>query len=177
MTKKETKKAIALDQEYYKQGNTLYLNIIDDHIVTIKKCMKHYRWMQYYFYRKNKIMEYLHARFMNHYGNKVGIYIGRECLEQGITIYHQGITINGAARLGEGCKLHGNNCIGNKGAGGENKAPIIGKNVDIGFGAVIIGDVKIADNCVIGANAVVTKSFLEPGTVICGVPAREIKKK
>ena len=60
--------------------------------------------------------------------------------------------------------------------GGENKAPIIGKNVDIGFGAVIIGDVKIADNCVIGANAVVTKSFLEQGTVICGVPAREIKK-
>ena len=174
MTRKEIKKAIALDQKYYKDGNTLYLNIINDHLVTIKKCMKHYRWQQYYFYKKNKIMEYLHARRMNHYGNKVGIYIGRECLEPGITIYHQGITINGNARLGSGCKLHGNNCIGNKGTGGENKAPKIGKNVDIGFGAVLIGDITIADNCVIGANAVVTKSFLEPGTVICGVPAKKI---
>ena len=41
----------------------------------------------------------------------------------------------------------------------------------------VIGDVKIADNCIIGAGAVVTKSFLQPGTVIAGVPARVIELK
>ena len=33
--------------------------------------------------------------------------------------------------------------------------------MDIGFGAAIIGNVHIADNIIIGANAVVTKSFDE----------------
>ena len=47
----------------------------------------------------------------------------------------------------------------------------------IGVGVVIIGDVEIADNIVIGANAVVNKSFSEPGITIAGVPARKISDK
>ena len=54
-------------------------------------------------------------------------------------------------------------------------APIIGNNVEVGFGAVIIGKVKIADGIKIGANSVVTKSFLEPNIKIAGVPAKKIK--
>ena len=34
----------------------------------------------------------------------------------------------------------------------------------------IIGNIKIADDIVIGANALVNKSFLEKGIVIAGVP-------
>ena len=49
--------------------------------------------------------------------------------------------------------------------------------MDVGVGAIIIGKVQIADDCVIGAGAVVTKSFLKPGTVIAGVPAKEIANK
>lgn len=45
-------------------------------------------------------------------------------------------------------------------------APIIGNNVEVGFGAVIIGKVKIADGIKIGANSVVTNSFLEPNITI-----------
>ena len=54
-------------------------------------------------------------------------------------------------------------------------APIIGNNVEVGFGAVIIGKVKIADGIKIGANSVVTNSFLEPNITIAGVPAKKIK--
>lgn len=54
-------------------------------------------------------------------------------------------------------------------------APTIGNNVEIGFGAVIIGKIKIADGIKIGANSVVTKSFLEPNITIAGVPAKKIK--
>jgi serine O-acetyltransferase len=96
-------------------------------------------------------------------------------LGEGVKFYHRGnIVINPNARVGEGCKFHGNCCIG-IGRDGEEKCPIIGKNVDIGFGAVLLGDIKIADNIVIGANSVVTRSFDEPGIVIAGVPARKIK--
>ena len=45
----------------------------------------------------------------------------------------------------------------------------------MGFGAVIIGKIKIADGIKIGANSVVTKSFLEPNITIAGVPAKKIK--
>lgn len=44
----------------------------------------------------------------------------------------------------------------------------------IASGARIIGDISIASNIAIGANAVVTKSFLEEGITIAGIPAKKI---
>lgn len=55
--------------------------------------------------------------------------------------------------------------------------PVLGNNIYIGAGAKIIGNIYLADDCVIGANAVVTKSVLEPGSVLVGVPAKVIGKK
>lgn len=177
MTRKKLKEIISEDQKYYKSMNSKYLRVIDDHLLYIIKGMKHYRYYQYYDKKGkiNKIIKFIHARIMNKSWNKVGIYVGSpKSLGNGITFYHGNIIINGGASLGCGCKLHGNNCIGNKGRNDGNKCPKIGKNVDIGFGAVIIGNLTIADNCVIGANAVVTKSFLEEGSIIVGVPAKKI---
>lgn len=51
---------------------------------------------------------------------------------------------------------------------------IIGRNVWIGEGVVILPNVSIGENSIIGANAVVTKSF-EANSVIAGVPAKVIK--
>lgn len=53
--------------------------------------------------------------------------------------------------------------------------PIVLKdNVYVGYGATIMPNVTLGPNTVVGAGAVVTKSF--PGNqVICGIPAREIK--
>ncbi len=89
-----------------------------------------------------------------------------------IRIWHAGVVIYGT--VGEGCVFHGCNVIGNKRTGASDDVPRLGRHVDVGFGACVVGKVEIADNCVIGAGAVVTKSFLIPGTVIVGVPAREI---
>lgn len=120
--------------------------------------------MMYYQMRKNRL------------GNKLGFYIGASALEPGVMIYHHGcIIINGSARIGRGTKLHGNNCIGNNGF--DNKAPTIGKNVDIGFGAIIIGDVRIADDVKIGAGAVVVSDCLVPGATLVGVPAKRVENK
>lgn len=47
----------------------------------------------------------------------------------------------------------------------------------IGPGAKIFGDIFIADNIAIGANAVVNKSFYESNITIAGVPAKKISNK
>jgi acetyltransferase-like isoleucine patch superfamily enzyme len=50
----------------------------------------------------------------------------------------------------------------------------IGNRCWIGAKAVILKDVELADGCVVGAGAVVTRSF-PPGSVIAGVPAALVR--
>ena len=125
-------------------------------------CRKVAKFKSHRFEKKKNIFSY-----------KSGVEIGAQCkIGKNCDIWHSGVVINGD--VGDNCTFHGNNIIGNKGKGKETQNPKIGNGVDIGANAVIIGDVIIADNCVIGAGAVVTKSFTEPGSVIVGVPGRKI---
>jgi len=114
-------------------------------------------------------------RKKNILGTKLGIEITPGFVGEGLKICHQSVIINGY--VGENCTFHGHNVIGNKRSGATYEVPKLGSGVDVGVGAIVIGDVKIADNCIIGAGAVVTKSFLEPGTIIAGVPAKAIEPK
>lgn len=92
--------------------------------------------------------------------------------DEGLTIYHiSSITLNSATEVGRNCCIMNNVNIGVN--GGSSKAPRIGNNVYIGPGAVIYGDLDIADGY-IGANAVVNKSFLEPNSIIAGAPTKMI---
>ena len=56
---------------------------------------------------------------------------------------------------------------------GGAESPSLGNHVDIGYGAVVIGDVFIPDDIVIGANAVVNKTF-GSGKTLVGVPAHVV---
>jgi serine O-acetyltransferase len=102
--------------------------------------------------------------------------LASEKLGKNVRFWHLGIVINCHSTIGDGCIFHGNNCIGNKGHS-LTDVPKVGNNVDIGFGACIIGNVQIADNIVIGANSVVNRSFTEPNIVIGGVPAVKIASR
>jgi serine O-acetyltransferase len=53
----------------------------------------------------------------------------------------------------------------------ERGAPIIGNRVDIGAGAKVLGNIRIGDDAVIGANAVVLTDVPE-GCLAVGVPAK-----
>jgi len=56
----------------------------------------------------------------------------------------------------------------------DSRYPIIGDNVTIFPGAKILGPVTIGDNCIVGANSVVNKSF-PANSIIAGSPARLIR--
>lgn len=127
-----------------------------------------------YYKPTNKLLYTYYLRKSNIRGNRLGYFIAPGVLGKGVRLYHRGgIIINTQSTIGDGCLFHGDNCVGNNGT--DNRCPVLGKNVELGLGAKVIGDVILADNIRVGANAVVTKSFTEPGITIAGVPAVRIK--
>ena len=122
----------------------------------------------------NKLLYTYYLRQSNIRGNRLGYFIAPGVLGKGVRLYHRGaIIINTQSRIGEGCLFHGDNCVGNNGK--DNNCPVLGKNVELGIGAKVIGGITLADGICVGANAVVTKSFTEPGITIAGVPAVKVK--
>lgn len=61
------------------------------------------------------------------------------------------------------------------GAGKHKVVPVIGNDVYVGAGAKILGPITVGENCVVGANAVVTKS-VPSGCVVAGIPARVLRE-
>lgn len=53
---------------------------------------------------------------------------------------------------------------------------VIGNDVWVGYGAVIMSGVTIGDGAVIGAKSVVTKDVM-PFSIVAGNPAKEVKKR
>lgn len=112
----------------------------------------------------------LHNLFLQ-YGSNIPLeteFGGFPILPHGIN----GIFISRGAKIGEGCTIFHQVTIGSnmlkdsKGYG----APTIGKNVYIGAGAKIIGNIHIGNNCRIGANCVVTQDIPDNATVVLSEP-------
>lgn len=103
---------------------------------------------------------------------KLGFSIPINVFGPGLSLPHRGnIIINPQTCIGENCRIH----VGVNIGAYRDKAPRIGSNVYIGPGAIIFGDIEIADNCHIGANATVNKSVLEPNCSIGGTPAKVLR--
>lgn len=159
-------------KKIYFHNNQNYLKclILHEHEYYIYKFQKLLRKEE-----KSKLFKFFYRTKKNILGSKLGFMIPANVFDEGLHIWHYGtIIVNGYSKVGKNCILHGNNCIGNNGK--DECAPVIGNNVDIGFGSIIIGNVKIADNIKIAAGAVVINSFLTPGVSIGGIPAKELKK-
>ncbi|MDX9972399.1 MAG: serine O-acetyltransferase [FCB group bacterium] len=83
-----------------------------------------------------------------------------------------GIVIHSDASIGDNCWISQNVTIGRKGS--DKRVPVIGNNVYIGAGAVIVGEIEIGDNSIIGANSFLNIS-VPPGSLVAGVPAKIIR--
>ena len=72
--------------------------------------------------------------------------------------------------IGANCSIISNVTLGMR---NEWAFPIIGDNVFIGAGARVLGGIRLGDNSIVGANAVVVKD-VAPATTVVGIPAKPI---
>lgn len=84
-------------------------------------------------------------------------------------VHPVGIVANATAEIGDRVQINQNVTVGMDSEG----APKIRDGVTIFSGAVILGDVTVGEEAVIGANAVVLDD-VEPGATVVGAPATEV---
>lgn len=98
-------------------------------------------------------------------------------IEPGVVIDHGiGVVIGSTATVGSGTVIYHGVTLGAKKICSGKRHPDIGKNVLIGAGAKILGPIKIGDNSIIGANAVVLKD-VAPNNLVAGIPAKIIRRQ
>ena len=185
MNKQELIEIIDEEKAMYNKSNYFSRKFEHQKRHMIWQYLRWFRWAQYYKERtaagtvREKLFTRVAYRFAlrrkNILGEKCGIEITNNSkLGRRLSIWHSGVVID--AQVGDNVSIRGNTVLGSKDLRCTSGRPVIGNGVEIGFGAAVIGNVTIADGCIVGANAVVTKSFPEPGTVIVGVPAKALKK-
>ena len=138
----------------------------------IRNYIMYLRSEEYYtFVKPHKLMKYYYQRKKNILGSRLGFFIHAGNFGAGLKLYHYGaVIVHPKAKIGKNCTIHGNCCIGSNG-GYPDIPPTIGDGVDIGQGAQVLGDIRIADGVKIGAGAVVVKSVFEKNVTLIGVPA------
>jgi len=93
-----------------------------------------------------------------------------------VVFEHQhGIVIHGDAVIGDDSIIRQGVTIGNRYLDRPHDAPRLGKRVNVGAGAKVLGNVDVGDDAVIGANAVVLTD-VPAGATAVGIPARIISK-
>lgn len=85
----------------------------------------------------------------------------------------QGIVIHGQAHIGDECVIGHQVTLGNRTVGYAADAPRLGRGVNVGSGAKILGAITVGDGAAIGANAVVLTD-VPAGASAVGVPARVV---
>ena len=105
-------------------------------------------------------LEYKYGVFLN-----TNIHIG-----SGLYIEHGGCIYLNAEYIGENFSVFHEVTLGTTPGKGK---PYVGDDVTIYMGAKVVGNVKLNNKCIIGANAVVTKDVQE-GKTVAGIPAKEI---
>jgi serine acetyltransferase/GT2 family glycosyltransferase len=89
-----------------------------------------------------------------------------------VIIEHQGgIVIHGSSELGDDCIIRQGVTLGNRYLDRPLEAPKLGRRVNVGAGAKILGNVVLGDDANVGANAVVLND-VPTGRTAVGIPAK-----
>ena len=162
----EDRKAYHKQEKYSMKDKVINL-IFKDYFFEYMKCL---RKLEYYSnLRRGGAKRYYYAYKLGKLKQKTGIDLEPNVAGAGLHLPHGKIVVNSNAKIGEHCQILSDVTIGVLGSHCASGAPRIGNRVFIGSGARILGNIEIANDIVIGANAVVTKSFLECGITIAGV--------
>ena len=149
----------------------------------IKESIKVSVWLRlgtYFMSKKSiffRLLYYLTKIYYKHIEHKTGIQvpIGTN-IGEGLKFFHHGcIIIAYSAKIGNNVSIHQGVTIGRVFAGIYSGVPTIGNNVVIFAGAKLLGNIKVGDGAVIGANAVVVKD-VPANVVVAGIPAKVISE-
>lgn len=142
------------------------VDILAKHTIFLRKA-------EYHCNTKHKLRGIYYKFRLRLMQQKYALHIPMNCCDKGLKIMHLGpVLMNEDVVVGKNCSIHMN--TGLVAGGVTSKAPILGDGVVVGFGAVILGGIYIADNVAIGANAVVNKDVTEENVAVAGVPAKII---
>lgn len=125
--------------------------------------------LKYYYLYKIKKMDAFNNASMGTNTDVSAVFESRPVLPHGLN----GIIVSQYAKIGKNCTIYHQVTIGSK---DDKYAPLIGDNVIIYPHAIIVGGIRVGNNAVIGAGAVVTKDVPE-NAVVAGNPAKIIKMR
>lgn len=171
-SKADLKDWLAVEMARYKSHGVKYFLQVTEGAI-LKKHQILLRKTEYHLNVGHKFRYLFYRLRLLRLQSKYSLHLPINCFAKGLHLMHVGpILVNGNASIGEFCSIHiGTGIV----AGGpDDCAPVLGAHVIVGVGAKIVGNVHIADGIAIGANAVVTRDFLEPNITIAGVPAKKI---
>ena len=162
-----------IQHEVYKNKNNPISNIIYKYFAASTNCVFLIRKMMY-LYSKGGTFNKLRAliirkKLITKYSVHIFPSVQIEC---GLYIPHPcAIVINGRCVIGKNFTILQNCTIGVKSLDNEyGPAAKIGNNVKMYANSIILGDINIADDVILGANSMLLKDALIPGVYI-GSPA------
>ena len=169
-TKQQLKQWLELELKTYPKG---IRQLLPTEAAILRKHQILLRKTEYYTNVGNKLFAFIYRNRLSRIQNLYGMHIPINVCDKGLRIMHIGpVSVNQGATVGQNCSFHINTAV--VAGGTNNDVPIIGDNVVIGVGAVVLGGVKIANGTAIGANAVVNKDVVEENIAVAGVPAKKI---
>jgi serine O-acetyltransferase len=93
---------------------------------------------------------------------------------KGIFIDHgSGVVIGETASIGDGCTIYQGVTLGGTSLSHGKRHPTLGRNVTIGVNSSVLGAIVLGDNVKVGGGSVVVKDVPANATVV-GVPARVV---
>ena len=127
----------------------------------------------WYYYQKGGVYRFISKLLYLKISRRYGCIIFPTAqISRGFHITHPTGIVIGNCKVGENFMVFQNCCIRGKKPGDD--WPSIGNNVQLCSGSIIIGNIKIDDNVIIGAMSLVIKDINEPGTY-AGNPLKKIK--
>ncbi len=110
----------------------------------------------------------------NHYGIELPYTVA---LGRRVVFEHQhGIVVHGHSHIGDDCVLRQGVTLGLRRLDCPLDAPTLGRGVQVGAGAKLLGAISVGDRAWIGANAVVLHDVPDDATV-AGIPARLVESR
>ena len=100
--------------------------------------------------------------------------VGSVSLAKGVSVWY-----NAVIRGDGGGVIHAETVVGSHCTIGHSAIVhgcVLGNNVLVGMGSIVLGGAKVADNCIIAAGSVVTGKMDAPaGSMIMGNPAKVVR--